>query len=174
MLGNSVADENSAESAGRSRAAGLGLLPLETVFQQEKTLGQISGLLLGYGFLDGETCHEDIRISGYEIHMGSSRVSSGYEEEFRPLLQLDDGRLEGCVFGNVMGTYLHGIFDNRRFTERLLRDAAERKGILSGDFQMTERRAYKEMQYDRLAEIIRASLDMEKIYEIMGLSAGEN
>lgn len=81
---------------------------------------------------------------------------------------------EGCVFGNVMGTYLHGIFDNRRFTERLLRDAAERKGILSGDFQMTERRAYKEMQYDRLAEIIRASLDMEKIYEIMGLSAGEN
>ena len=58
--------------------------------------------------------------------------------------------------------------------ERLLRDAAERKGILSGDFQMTERRAYKEMQYDRLAEIIRASLDMEKIYEIMGLSAGEN
>ena len=174
MLGNSVADENGAESAGRSRAAGLGLLPLETVFQQEKTLGQISGLLLGSGFLDGETCHEDIRISGYEIHMGSSRVSSGYEEECRPLLQLDDGRLEGCVFGNVMGTYLHGIFDNRRFTERLLRDAAERKGILSGDFQMTERRAYKEMQYDRLAEIIRASLDMEKIYEIMGLSAGEN
>ena len=86
------------------------------------------------------------------------------------LLRLDDGRTEGCVLDGVIGTYLHGIFDSREFTEALLRTAAERRGIRSKEFRMTDRKAYKEIQYDRLADILRESLDIGKIYGIMGLA----
>ena len=96
-------------------------------------------------------------------------MDTSYSEKCRPLLRLDDGRQEGCVLDGVMGTYLHGIFDSREFTEALLKGAARRKGIRRSDFRMSDRREYKEMQYDKLADIIRNSLDMKKIYGIMGL-----
>lgn len=135
MLGNSVADENGAESAGRSRAAGLGLLPLETVFQQERHWVRYRVCCWAPDFWTERLVTRISGYPGYEIHMGSSRVSSGYEEEFRPLLQLDDGRLEGCVFGNVMGTYLHGIFDNRRFTKGCCGTPQSTRGFCPGIFR---------------------------------------
>lgn len=170
MLGNSVTDSTGAEAAAGESAAGLGLLPVDTVFSEEKTLGLTQGRLVAADDFYGSLSDSPVRVSGYEIHMGESEIDTSYSDRCRPLLRLDDGRTEGCVLDGVMGTYLHGIFDSREFTEALLRTAAERRGIRSKEFRMTDRKAYKEIQYDRLADILRESLDIGKIYGIMGLA----
>lgn len=169
MLGASVTDSTGAEAQPGERAAGLGLLPVDTVFSEEKTLGLTHGRLIVSDDFYGRLSDIPIPVSGYEIHMGESETDASYSEKCRPLLRLNDGRTEGCVLDGVMGTYLHGIFDSGEFTEALLRAAAERRGIRRGDFSMMSRREYKEIQYDRLADILRRSLDIGKIYEIMGL-----
>ena len=170
MLGNSVTDSTGAEAAAGESAAGLGLLPVDTVFSEEKTLGLTQGRLVAADDFYGSLSDSPVRVSGYEIHMGESEIDTSYSDRCRPLLRLDDGRTEGCVLDGVIGTYLHGIFDSREFTEALLRTAAERRGIRSKEFRMTDRKAYKEIQYDRLADILRESLDIGKIYGIMGLA----
>ena len=66
------------------------------------------------------------------------------------------------------GTYLHGIFDNEEFTRNLLNTVAEKKGVeLKEDFVSTE--DYKKREYDKLADLVRNSLDMEKLYKILDL-----
>ncbi|MDP4183132.1 MAG: cobyric acid synthase CobQ, partial [Bacillota bacterium] len=73
--------------------------------------------------------------------------------------------------GNVFGTYIHGIFDNMEFTSGLINNLRNKKGLekLEHDKNMSFG-VYKEQQYDKLADMIRANLDMEKIYEIVGIS----
>ena len=80
----------------------------------------------------------------------------------------------------VMGTYLHGIFDDGDFFPRFIDTLMERyhlteeNGAASGgdrqkfSARRPDMKAYKEAEYDKLADLIRKSLDMEKIYEIMG------
>lgn len=67
-----------------------------------------------------------------------------------------------------MGTYLHGVFDEGDFLSRLIEPLME-KYHLNGDFgRRQDVKAYKEAEYDKLADLVRKSLDMEKIYQIMG------
>ena len=216
MLGNTITDRTGCESEHPHTAAALGLLPVNTVFQEEKTLGLTCGAIAeisgAFARLSG------LSVSGYEIHMGTSEIDADYSDQCRPFILLErkndpernarfgeemtvecaGGRMldftegeeseitgskelkcigseeekytDGCVFGNIMGTYLHGIFDSSAFTEALLAVAAEKKGLDQKSFRVPDRRKYKEEQYDKLAQIIRSSLDMKKIYEIMGIS----
>ena len=170
MLGNRVADPFALESETAGAVSGLGLLPVETAFEEEKTLGLTKGVVESlenpFSRLSG------IEVEGYEIHMGVTKISPGYENACRPLMRIAGSgrsRREGCVCGNAIGTYFHGIFDNRAFTEALLAVAAERKGLDPESLRVPDRRAYRQRQYDRLADLIRNSLDMERIYKIMGL-----
>ncbi len=85
-----------------------------------------------------------------------------------PAVRLADGRMDGFVRadGLVFGSYLHGIFDNLEFTGAILTRLAEKKGIsLTAKAQSMEE--YKESQYDKLADLVRQSLDMEAVYKIM-------
>ena len=75
----------------------------------------------------------------------------------------EDGTVEGCVFG----TYLHGLFDTGELTEKLAVFLAERKGIRIPDVKMEAKEAWQSRQYDRLADAVRASLDMEAIRRAM-------
>jgi adenosylcobyric acid synthase len=102
-------------------------------------------------------------LSGYEIHMGET-VPFGDAKEL-PLLQLSDGRADGYFVDNqCMGTYVHGILDNAPFVDFLLQPFADKlaKTDKSFDYQ-----AFKEEQYDRLAEHVRKHVDMEQIYKIL-------
>ena len=76
--------------------------------------------------------------------------------------------------GRVFGSYLHGLFDNERLTEALLKNLAEERGEdFSGirpcgnDKKEETIAEYKEKQYDKLADLVRDSLDMKKIYQIL-------
>lgn len=156
MLGQSLQDPFALEGGGSAR--GLGLLPVDTVFQPEKQRRQIGGALLPCGF-----CAEaGIAVSGYELHMGTTIL----QEDARPLLQLDD-HLDGCWQATVYGTYLHGIFDSDPFRRQLLQALYRQKGIAAEQSGQLSWQAYREQQYDKLADAVRQSLDLPFIYQIL-------
>ncbi len=71
----------------------------------------------------------------------------------------------------VLGTYLHGIFDESAFRTAFVRILRKQKGLPPDKSQNSglDYRAYREQQYDKLADVLRNCLDMEEIYRIMGI-----
>lgn len=112
-------------------------------------------------------------LRGYEIHMGFTlQLPSGQEPEqalsSHAAVLLEDGRWDGLERsdGLVFGTYLHGLFDNEWLTDVLLGRLAVQKGVkLERERESTE--SYKERQYDKLAALVRGSLDMKQIYAVL-------
>lgn len=153
MLGDELHDPDGVE-AEQPALRGMGLLPCTTVFAPEKTLTRVQATVTG-GPLDGA------RIDGYEIHMGATKARG---ESF---CRLEGGETDGCRQGNVFGTYLHGLFDSGEVTEKLAAWLCGRKGISAVDTPIEDRRAYRERQYDLLADGVRAALDMDAIYRIL-------
>ncbi|MBQ2318139.1 MAG: cobyric acid synthase [Lachnospiraceae bacterium] len=151
MLGEELSDPEGVESAPGRLAQGLGLLPMRTVFAKEKTRTRRQ-MTLQHGPCKG--CYVD----GYEIHMGVSRDGSG-------------NSLIECSKDNVYGTYLHGFFDEAAPVEALATYLAKGKGLPEPTEHLVSHRAYKEAQYDLLADALRAHLDMDRIYEIIGIKA---
>lgn len=108
MLGNSVDDPQGVEDvAGVSEA--LGLLDMTTTLAGTKRLAQVSGVCA--------FTQDDVPVHGYEIHMG---VSEGVAMS-RPAFRID-GRNEGAMSADaqILGTYLHGLFDTSRACTALL------------------------------------------------------
>lgn len=160
MLGKRITDPDGAEGGGE--IAGMGLLDMETVFAQEKQCRQVTGTfgeIAGFWeFLSGAV------FSGYEIHHGRTEVSHA---------QLTN--LGGMYHENVCGCYVHGIFDSAQVSGRLVAHLLAAKGITCGTAP-TDRQTYKEQQFDKLADAVRESLDIKKIYRILQDSdlAGED
>lgn len=154
MLGESISDPENSECGGKIE--GLGLLPVRTVMATEKTVTQYEGELSEpTGVLsDAKGC----RIKGYEIHMGITTALSELSEFTSK---------SGYCIGNVYGTYIHGIFDSRDMACALIRSVGGRAGKEADVSKIIGQDEYKQQQYDRLADLIRKSLDMEKIYGIM-------
>ena len=149
MLGRHISDPEQVEAAGVTEIDGMGLLPLETVFQGEKVQTQTNGVFSGVAGLLSELNGK--RYAGYEIHMGRS-------EEAR-----------GALFsmGNVYGSYVHGIFDEQEVADTILKALCTKKGVSFESLGTFDARAYKERQYDLLADAVRAGLDMPLIYRIL-------
>ena len=141
----------------------MGLLPTETVFRSDKTTTQASGVLLD---IEGDLAAlSGAHTKGYEIHMGETTLFEGA----KPLQRLTRGTetvLDGCQQGNAYGTYLHGIFDESEVVQGLAQALADKKGVTL-DAHAMDVRQYKEMQYDKLADTVRAALDMDKIYQLL-------
>ena len=107
MLGHSVADTFGVEGApGVSQ--GLSLLDMHTELTRDKRLAQVSG----------SCAFADAGVAGYEIHMG---VSTGAALAI-PAFIIDD-RPEGArsADGQILGSYLHGMFDTPDACAALLR-----------------------------------------------------
>lgn len=170
MLGEEICDPCRVEQGGCMR--GMGLLPVKTVFEEEKTRTRIEGkICAGQGVFRGL---KSLPVEGYEIHMGSSTVIPGRETEVVPFSRIhlcggQEEKEDGFTDGQVYGSYIHGLFDSEQIIDRMLRAIAEKKGISYEKMEMQDYRSYKEGQYDKLADTLRASLDMEKIYAIMGI-----
>jgi adenosylcobyric acid synthase len=86
---------------------GIGLLPVETAFSTDKTVAAVERDLRGVGPLAGASG----TVRGYEIHAGDTRLLADVERPFP-----DDG----AARGPVVGTYLHGLFENRVAREAFL------------------------------------------------------
>ncbi|MCR4590918.1 MAG: cobyric acid synthase [Lachnospiraceae bacterium] len=149
MLGEAIEDRDGLEGGGSMK--GLSLFPLKTVFSPEKTLRQTA---LSTGRVEGEFSFlSDLRISGYEIHMG---VTEGY------------GDHPGVTAGdNVLGTYIHGFFDSPELVRRLLTYLYQKRGDSVPDLQIEDPRDRTEKELDRLADVLRENLDMDLIRGIL-------
>ena len=157
MLGETLADPMGEESGTPCTLRGLGLLPTATVFNAEKHLTQTSAEVVCAPFAGAQ-------LTGYEIHAGRTQVQGG------PFCRLADGTPEGCVQGNVFGTYLHGLFDTGALTEKLTAFLCQNKGIDPAGVQLIPMEQYRQQQFDKLAAGVRAALDMDAVYAAMGLT----
>ncbi len=159
MLGKEVSDPERMEGGGRIE--GMGLLPVTTVLAATKKTEQFSGRFGDVkGLFSGLSGME---IKGYEIHMGQT-------EPIGKACELtSDGT--GMSSGHVYGTYIHGIFDRTEIAETIIQALAKRKGMnlseIKTDGGMLPYSAYKEREYDRLADILREHLDMDRIYNML-------
>ena len=102
-------------------------------------------------------------MQGYEIHMGVTTAIEG--ETIHPLTQLDNGETDGCCLSNTcMGTYIHGILDNASFIDYLLQPHAHK---LSEEAVAFDYEQFKEQQYDKLADHVRAHVRLPLVYQIL-------
>jgi len=146
MMGVEVLDPNHVEG-DIERLPGLGLLPVSTTMNGEKVTRQVH---CEYG-------------QGYEIHQGETTPYG--DAEARPLLTLDDGRKDGYqVSPQCMGTYVHGILDNAPFVDYLLQPFASKLEQAGRSFDYA---AFKEEQYNRLADHVRRYVDIDRLYQIL-------
>lgn len=166
MLGRTLSDPLGVEGGGEAK--GLGLLPIQTTFAGEKSLVAGSGRLYVRGCSDYFPI-DGLRLEGYEIHMGATELVPGAGDEGH--VTTADGRYVGCVYGNVLGTYLHGFFDAPGVVESFVRMLMRRRGLEYTPVAAEPRDVYRQRQYDLLAEGLRRALDMEKIYEILEAGA---
>lgn len=145
MLGEIIHDPLGLESEAGS-TQGLGHLALETELKQNKTLTNVKGSMT----LGGET----IAVSGYEIHAGVSQVSD------TALIELETGAFDGAISdcNQVLGTYLHGIFDNPSAVTAICRWAGA-EDVAQVDHQLNQQKAI-----DRIADAIEQHLDLHKLW----------
>lgn len=150
MMGQEVCDPLHVEGS-IERLPGLGLLPISTEMQGEKVTRQVQ-----FSFLDSESSCE-----GYEIHMGTTVPIEGAKEN--PLNRLTNGTTDGFYLNRkCFGTYIHGILDNGVFIDFLLEPYAEKLSSEPFDFK-----AYKEEQYNKLADHVRKNVNMDLVYKIL-------
>ena len=168
MLGEAIMDPLHMESDHDS-VRGLGLLPMKTTFSDKKLTSQVTVDCPGLDFLG--QCIRGTSLRGYEIHMGQTEFAPDAKHPLRITQKAgkECDRQEGLASedGLVFGTYVHGIFDNDEFRRGILNALRQRKGLEPlANTHNTE--AEKQRSYNRLAAVVRESLDMEKLREIMG------
>jgi adenosylcobyric acid synthase len=164
MLGSTIHDPDGIESAAPI-TSGLSLLPVTSRFLPVKATHQIRGRVVQNRGLLARAKGAEVR--GYEIHMGqtggdnTSTAFALWERSSQPCADFD-----GCLSadGNVIGTYIHGLFHNDQLRHAILSELAARKGHnlwpMSSGFSL-------EVQYDRLAAHVRNSLNMDLIFQLV-------
>ncbi len=166
MLGKHIHDPYCSESEQGS-VQGLGLLDIATTFYPDKTTSQVRARVSANGFCFAGYAGEP--LEGYEIHMGQTELGPSAV----PALVLKRGDSEyqdGAVQGRVMGTYLHGIYDNDAFRHRLLTWLWQLRGEPGRSvLQQYSALGAREQAFNKLADLVRSSLDMAKVSKIMGI-----
>ncbi len=188
MLGLDISDPDGAEQKGTVK--GMGLLPVHTVFRQEKRRTRVRGRFQHVSGVLNEM--SGMQMEGYEIHMGETWPDDAGDslegnencrqeaknaesevslvevaEEFAAGESGTSVRRDGAQRGNIYGCYIHGIFDAPEAARGFLSSVLRMKGYDPAQIRVPDWKAHKEEQYDRLADIIRQSLDMEAVYRII-------
>ncbi len=150
MLGRAVHDPLGLEGPAGS-SAGLGWLELETTLEAHKQLRNVSGAL----------ALESAPVQGYEIHCGRSAGPALAS----PALRLDDGRDDGALSadGQILGSYVHGLFDRPEALAALLRWA----GLAQAE--SLDVAALREQAIERLADAVEQHLDTARLAALFGL-----
>ncbi len=162
ILGQEVRDPLNVDGT-IPQAPGLGLLPVITTMAAEKTTTQVAGQFLG---LPGHP-----PIVGYEIHMGETQaVGPGQpvcliERRFQEHLSQTDGW--ATPDWQIWGTYIHGLFDQDEFRRAWLAELRRDRCLADGPTQEYSFARLQEEQFDRLADVVRQSLDMDFLWSIV-------
>jgi adenosylcobyric acid synthase len=163
MLGRKIYDPVKSESE-ITEADGLGLLEMETIFGPDKFTAQVKGTVAAdNGLLAGM---KSLDITGYEIHMG--RCPKEPPESVFTVTPPDHtsaGYRDGGInqSGTVFGTYIHGLFNNTEFTQKLIDNLCSLRNLRPSEGNALDR----EKAYDDIASVFRESLDIAAIYKII-------
>jgi cobyric acid synthase CobQ/L-threonine-O-3-phosphate decarboxylase len=152
IAGETIADPHGLESSCKT-VAGLGIVPLHTILEQEKTLKRTKASI----------CDTGRSVSGYEIHHGVTRCN----DEKLISMRSESGEAVGFASGKVWLTYLHGIFDDDAFRREFIDKIKIEHGLTPLHRIAAEYNT--ENALNRLADTVRQSVDMKTIYRIMGL-----
>ena len=150
MIGQMIHDPGEIETSQGSQA-GLGLMDFETRLSPAKQLNRVSGKLFG----------GKIPVQGYEIHMG---VTSGPALE-KPAIDLGS-RSDGVISkdGQIMCSYLHGLFDHPEACKALLHWAGLNTAD-SMDYQL-----YRQKEIDRVAKMLATEINLDALAGIIGIN----
>ncbi len=151
MLGQTIHDPHGIEGAA-GRSVGLQLLAMETNLESEKQLRNVRGTI----------ALDNAPITGYEIHAGVTRGPA----LARPSAHLgthDDGAISND--GQILGTYVHGLFESTAACDALLSWAGLRAA------QSPDYHALREASINRLADAVETHLDLPKIFRLLGLES---
>ncbi len=146
MLGEKIFDPLHTES-DNDFVDGLDLLPMTTTFAAEKLTKQVTVDEVNFKFLNVPIYSKN--LYGYEIHSGITK-----------------GEFKIVTKNNILGTYVHGIFDNDDFRRQIL-NAIRLSKNLAPIKNTRNVRAEKQRNYERLAKIVRENLNMELLHKIM-------
>jgi len=174
MLGRKIEDPYGAESAHRN-IDGIGLLNIKTIFEREKKTYIVEAEIASnaeFGLRNAEWNRGGI-LKGYEIHMGTSKGDIGLFKVRRLDAESESRNsrseiLDGSMNGNCWGTYIHGIFENDSFRQRIINLARSHKGLPPRESAVSYDKS-QESALDRLAAVVRENVDMDIIREMTGL-----
>ncbi len=149
MLGTLIHDPHGIEGEPGS-SQGFCLLDLQTTLERDKQLHNVSGFM----------SQGNIPVTGYEIHAG---VSSGAALQ-HPFAKLDNQRIDGAISadGQIIATYLHGVFETTAACAALLQWAGLK------DTQLFDYIEYCDKNFELLADTLEAHLDMPRIMQLLG------
>ncbi|MDO5156696.1 MAG: cobyric acid synthase [Eubacteriales bacterium] len=176
MLGKKLCDpigvEHEGDNASRELIGqqekkiyrGMGFLNMDTVIQEEKLRRQVKGHFQHVcGVLE---CLSGKEYEGYELHMGKTTG-----QQVQSLLTVEQDKTtysyDGAQTNHIYGTYVHGIFDKGNIANEIVAALASKKGIDWTAKGNSDYKTFKETQYDKLADIVRAHMDMEAVYEML-------
>lgn len=169
MLGRLISDPFKVET-NRKSITGLGLLNVETTLEKEKVTSQVEARLFRKNLLPWKTG----KISGYEIHMGTTDRKNNTPPLFTIVkkevrnVRIEDGAISKD--GKVWGTYIHGIFDNDEFRRGFINHLRRRKGLSPlSKSDIFHYHQVKELGFDKLERGLRENLNMDSIYQILKL-----
>ena len=154
MLGRQIRDPHGVESKELSEVAGLGLLPITTIFESTKITRQVNAAVTLPGLRQPAT------LIGYEIHMGRSLLEEGGDCHVQEFLAAGpDGR--------VWGSYVHGLFDSDQMRDALIAwDSGSEDGVSLSSFSY---QAFKEHNYDLLADTVEKQVDVGCLFKKLGI-----
>ncbi|HEY2511438.1 MAG TPA: cobyric acid synthase CobQ, partial [Polyangiaceae bacterium] len=167
MLGAAIEDPHGVESLiGEGR--GLDLLPLRTRFEREKTTSQVEAQVALSSFLSAPV---GCRTTGYEIHMGAVETTAADRHAFSLVrrsgseVSVRDGAVSAD--GVVVGTMIHGLFDEGELRTRMLSSLRRRRGLPEPSEPAAV--SSRDAEYDRIAAVLRGSIDAGMIARMLKL-----
>ncbi|HEV2175146.1 MAG TPA: cobyric acid synthase [Nitrospira sp.] len=169
MLGEVIEDPHGVESA-ETQVRGLGILALRTHFMREKITAQVRARILTPSFLtDGTVVEQD--VTGYEIHMGVVEPRRPRASPFEICLRNGcmEATADGAIGGGgaVVGTMMHGLFENEAIRARTIAFLRKRKGLV--ECSVPHCIPSKQAEYDRLEAAVREHLDRELLWRLARL-----
>lgn len=169
MLGQKIFDPDKIESDS-IELNGLGFLDITTRFLPDKITTRVSAEVLNlentmlYGL-------SNAHIEGYEIHMGVSKPIGAVKPFIKIISRLGEKceEIDGYISlnGKVFGTYIHGIFDTPEFLTNILNVLKINKGSQNISTETFDYKSFKNSEYDKLADIVRNNVNIDKIYDII-------
>jgi adenosylcobyric acid synthase len=162
MLGHYILDPHGVES-DTTETVGLGLLDVTTCFDTEKITAHVQGTEVA----------TSLPIRGYEIHAGWVTR----QQDARPFFRLSQrntdtiDEIEGAQScdGHILGTAIHGVFDNNQFRRGIINRIRTAKGLSMLETSVSVDTPVRRVrEYDRFADVLEANADVARIAALVG------